>query len=284
MDKAGGIDDSLFEILDGHNKLGLSFKIPWINKAGFYMKRIYVGELVMKKLLLLTVLSFLVCALVFADGDSRFPTQAEKDFSKSILNTFAKVLPPGPEGWEKTSDSTEITELKHVYTGEKDPLPLEYHIVWQDTKGKNEADLQFQQELIKLASKPGFKGDGVDELQQKMTPHDVTVRIDLYANLSSKGIYEKVTAAPAIAGGLVYRSQGQYSTNGWTESATYIFLGKTWKMSNSAGTYVDFKPDKKFTTSTVVQNILVKVQADPKRADRIIQKIDWETLKKLITN
>jgi hypothetical protein len=34
----------------------------------------------------------------------------------------------------------------------------------------------------------------------------------------------------------------------------------------------------------VVQNIVVKVQADPKRAERIIQKIDWESLKKLITN
>jgi hypothetical protein len=45
----------------------------------------------------LAVSSLLAC-LVFADGNSRKPTQAEKDFSKSILNALAKALPSGPEG------------------------------------------------------------------------------------------------------------------------------------------------------------------------------------------
>lgn len=249
------------------------------------MKRIYVGELVMKKLLLLTVLSFLVCSLVFADGDSRFPTQAEKDFSKSILNTFAKVLPPGPEGWEKTVDSMANTDFKIVYSKENEPLRLEYHIAWEDTKRKREADIKFQEELIKLSQKPGFTGEGVDELQQKMEPHDVIVKIDISANLTSQGIYEKVKPASAIAGGLVYQSQGQ-NRNGWTEGSTYVFFGKGWKMnsSSSGGTYIDFKPEKWLKSSTVVQNIAVRVQADSKRAGQIIQKVDWEALKKLIKN
>lgn len=235
---------------------------------------------------LLTVFSFLVCSLVFADGDSRKATQAEKDFSKSILNTFAKVVPPGPEGWEKTRDSNETNDLNIVYSEEKEPLRLEYHIAWQNSKLIQDANIKFQEELMKLAKKPGFKGDGVDELQQKMTPHDVKVKIDIYANISSQGI--KVTAAPAIGGGLVYQSKGQYSSNnGWDEGSTYVFLGKTWKVdssSSSSSTYINFTPNKSITTSTVVQSIYVKVQADPKRAEQIIQKIDWETLKKLIKN
>jgi hypothetical protein len=236
-----------------------------------------------KVFVVLTILSILLGSLVFADGDSRHATQAEKDFSKSILNTFAKVVPPGPEGWEKTGDSTEITELKIVYTGEKYPLPLGYRIVWENSKLIRDTDVKFQEELIKLAQKPGFKGDGVDELQQEMTPRDVRVRVDINANMTSQGISEKVNPAPAIAGGLVYQSQGQYRS-GWNEGSTYVFLGKGWKMNNSAGTYINFKPDKWLPSSTVVQNIVVRVQADPKRAAQIIQKIDWESLKTLIKN
>lgn len=35
---------------------------------------------------------------------------------------------------------------------------------------------------------------------------------------------------------------------------------------------------------TVVKNIVIKVQADPNRAQQFLQKIDWEVLKKLIKN
>lgn len=36
--------------------------------------------------------------------------------------------------------------------------------------------------------------------------------------------------------------------------------------------------------STVVQNIFIKIQADPARGQQIIQKINWEALEKLIKN
>jgi hypothetical protein len=239
----------------------------------------------MKRYVFLTVLSLLLCSFVFADGDSRKPTQTEKDFNKLILNTFAKAVPPGPGGWERTPDSTEIGELQVVYSAVNQPLKVEYHIIWEDAKRKREADVQFQEELIKLSQKPGFTGEGVDELQKKMEPHDVKVRIDITANLTSQGIYEKVNPASAIAGGMVYQSQSQYK-NGWNEGSTYVFFGKGWKMTSnsSGGTYIDFKPEKWFPSSTVVQNIVVRVQADSKRAEQIIQKIDWEALKKLIKN
>ena len=239
----------------------------------------------MKRLFLLTILSLLVCSLVLADGDSRHATQAEKDFSKSILNTFAKAIPPGPEGWEKSGDSTEIAELKIVYTTEKTPLPLGYRNVWENTKHIQDAEAKYNEELMKLVEKPGFTGKEMEDLQKKMAPHDVKVGIYINANLSSQGIYEKVNPAPAIAGGLVYQSQGQYKSS-WNEGSTYVFLGKGWKMtsSSSGGTYIDFKPEKWLTSSTVVQNIVVRVQADPKRSEQIIQKIDWEALKKLINN
>ena len=112
---------------------------------------------------------------------------------------------------------------------------------------------------------------------------DIKIRIDVYANLLSQSIYEKVSPAPAIAGGQTYRTQGEFtSSSGWREGSTFVFFGKNWKMTSSGGTYLTFTPDKSIQSSTVVQNIVVKVQADPKRAERIIQLIDREALKKLI--
>lgn len=236
-------------------------------------------------LALLTFAAFFACSLTFADGASRKPTPVEKDFTKLILNTFAKAVPPGPAGWDKTPDSTEIADLQVVYSGEKDPLQVSYRIEWQDTKRIQEAEMKLQEELIKLAQKPGFKGEGVDELQQKMSPHDVKVRIDISANLTSQGIYEKVAPAAAIAGGLTYRGQGYYRSS-WNEGSAYVFFGKNWKMtsSSSGGTYIDFKPEKRIASSTAVQSIVVRVQADPARGQQYIEKIDWDSLKKLIRN
>ena len=234
-------------------------------------------------LCLLTLLSLTTLSLVLADGDTRPATQAEKELNKTVLQTFAKAVPPGPEGWEKTGDSTEIKDIQYV-PDIKLPLRVEYHIVWQDTKRIRTVDVQFQQELIKLAQKPGFTAEAVDDLQKKMSPRDVKVRIDIAANLTSQGIYEKVAPAAAIAGGLVYRSQGGYRSSDWNEGSTYVFFGKNWKMtsSSSSGTYIDFNPEKPMTSSPVVRNIVVRIQADPARGQQYIEKIDWEALKKLI--
>lgn len=235
---------------------------------------------------LLTLLILTTFSLVLADGDTRPATPAEKELHKTVLQTFAKAVPPGPEGWEKTGDSTEIKDIQYVPDIKNLPLRVEYRMVWQNAKQIRDANIKFQEELIKLAKKPGFTGEGVDELQRTISPHDVKVRIDVAANLTSQGIYEKAAPAAAIAGGLVYRSQGDYRSNEWSEGSTYVFLGKIWKMSSSSssGSYIDFKPEKPLTAAAVVRNIAVRIQADPARGQQYIDKIDWESLKKLIKN
>ena len=100
---------------------------------------------------LVTVLSFLASSIIFADGDSRKPTQAEKDFHKSVINALAKALPSGPEGWEKTGECAAITELNTVYSAEKAPLRIEYCIGWQDAKRALAAQIQLNQEVMKVA-------------------------------------------------------------------------------------------------------------------------------------
>jgi hypothetical protein len=226
-----------------------------------------------RMILVLLVAASLLACVVFADGDSRKPTEAEKSFNKSILSALVKALPPGPEGWEKSGGSDLNSSLTAVYSGPNEPLRVEYYVSWRDNKKAQAAQMQLNEELMKLAQKPGFKGEGVEELQKKFEPKDMEARIDVTANLAgSQSIYDKVTTAPAIGGGLVFR----------TPKALFIFLGKGWKTTGGGGTYVAFTPDKSITSSTVVQNIVVKIQAEPGRADQIAQSINWEALNALI--
>jgi hypothetical protein len=233
-------------------------------------------------LIVLMVASLLAC-LVFADGDSRKPTPGEKAFNKSILNALAKALPSCPEGWQK-SGSTEVgSDLTAIYSSVNEPFRIEYYVTCDDTKRIQAAQMQLNEELMKLAKQPGFTGKGVEELQAKLEPRDVKVRIDVTANLTSQSIYEKVAPAAAIGGGLVYRSQGEFkASSGWRDGAIYVFLGKPWKTSGGGGTYVTFALNKSITASTEVQNIVVKIQAEDARASRIAQAINWDALNGLI--
>lgn len=220
---------------------------------------------------LVTVL--LACSFVFADGPSRKPAPAEKDFNKSIMSALAKALPPGPEGWEKAGNSDLSSSLNAVYSEPNEPLRVDYYVAWRDNKKAQAAQMQLNEELIKLTQKPGFKGEGVEELQKKLEPKDIEARIDVTANLlGSQSIYEKVTPGTPIGGGIVYR----------TEKALYVFLGKGWKTAGGGGTYVSFTPDKSITSSTVVQNIVVRIQAKASRTDQLVQSINWGALNALI--
>lgn len=229
-------------------------------------------RILLRTILAAMAVSSLLACIVFADGDSRKPTPAEKDFNKSILNALAKALPHGPEGWDEDGASDPDSNLTAVYSGPNEPLKVEYYVAWKDNKKVQAAQMQLNEELMKLTKKPGFKGEGLEELQKQFELHDIEARIDVTANLGSQSIYDKATSAPAIGGGLVYRNQ----------KALYIFLGKGWKTSGGGGTYVTFTPDKSVTSSTVVQNIAVRIQAEPARADQLAQSINWGSLNGLI--
>jgi hypothetical protein len=224
-------------------------------------------------ILIALVSASLLACVVFADGDSRKPTQGEKDFNKSIQGALAKALPPGPEGWDKSGAADPGASLTAVYSGPNEPLRVDYYVWWRDNKKAQASQIQLTEELMKLAQKPGFKGEGVEELQKRLEPKDIEARIDVTANLlGSESIYDKATTAPSIGGGLVYR----------TQKALYVFLGKGWKTSGGGATYVAFTPDKSITSSTVVQNVVVRIKAEAGRADQLAQKINWDALNGLI--
>lgn len=229
--------------------------------------------ILLRRIFALFAVSSLLSCIVFADGDSRKPTEAEKVFNKSIIGALAKALPPAPEGWVKTGGPDAGSNLNAVYSEPNEPLQVACYAVWKNNNAEQQAQMQLNEELMKLTKKPGFKPEDVEALQKKFEVKDTEARIDVTANrLGSESIYGKVTTAPAIGGGLVYRN----------EKALFIFLGKGWNTTGGGATYVKFTPDKSITSSTVVQNIIVKIQAESNRADQLAQKFDWNALNALI--
>lgn len=239
----------------------------------------------MKKFVALIVLFCLMAgSLVFADGDSRLATQAEKDFTKTVLNVLAKAVPPVPAGWDITQQTAVNQVPNSVSTGsEKYPMQVVYSLSFQDTKRIQEAQMKLQEELMKLMkTKPNATGPEIEALSSKMEPRDVQVQIDVKANILYEGIYEKpFNPAPSVAGGLTYRTPSEMRSNTWREGCTFIFLGAAWKLFQNTGTYLETKVTPGFPHTTV-RTIVVKVRADPNRAQQIVQKIDWDALKRLI--
>jgi hypothetical protein len=123
-----------------------------------------------------------------------------------------------------------------------------------------------------------------DSIMEKMSARDVSVKVSIQVNEFSHGLYESVVLNAPVAGCLTYRSQGVWTKdNGWREGTTYVFLGKGWQMKTDGGTSIETKAQNGIP-STAVQNIFVSVQADPARAKQVLEKIDWNALKKLIQN
>jgi hypothetical protein len=54
-------------------------------------------------------------------------------------------------------------------------------------------------------------------------------------------------------------------------------------LKTDCGTYIETK-ERKGIPPTAVQTIIVWVQADPARTKQVLEKIDWNVLKKLIQN
>jgi hypothetical protein len=123
-----------------------------------------------------------------------------------------------------------------------------------------------------------------DSIMEKMSARDVSIKVSIQVNEFSYGLEESVIQDAAVAGCLTYRSQGGWTKDsGWHEGTTYVVLGKGWQMKTDGGTSIETK-ERKGITSTAVQTILVSVQADSARAKQVLEKIEWNLLKKLIQN
>jgi hypothetical protein len=215
-----------------------------------------------------------ILPMVWADGSSRRPTQGEKDFEKTLLHAVAKAVPRAPAGWEESGGRADIRELNAIYSDPNQPFSSYYSVSWQDTKRIMEAEQRYAEQLMKLAQTPGFKGEGAETLRKRLEPKDVKATIKISTNVGNQGIEGKALPAPKVAGEVAYTSQ--------RDGSLYVLLGGSWKMDPQSDEWIKFSPPRKVASSTVVQNIVVRIQADPSRMASIVQGIDWESLKSLI--
>jgi hypothetical protein len=111
-------------------------------------------EAMMKRLNPTWLLLFLLArtGFILAEGETRPITSAEKEFFSKVMSTFAKALPPGPEGWTQHHTSSVIPPERVALGAEKHPLFLSYYINWKDTKRVDAYDAKSKQMLMQQAN------------------------------------------------------------------------------------------------------------------------------------
>jgi hypothetical protein len=222
----------------------------------------------------------LAAAAVPQDSGRHSATQAEKEFRKSVIGTFKKSIPAGPDSWDLSDENDTLDDLVDTIAR---PLPVGYDIEWTNSRKKDEAQEKFNQEMNRLENSGKEIPDReIDILTEKIAPRDANLHVVMRANVFNKSLAQAAPQAP-VAGGMVYRTEAEYAKNrGWLEGSTYVFLGKSWKTTQRNKMTVFSAAPAKGVSYLEVQTIIVRVSADSERAKQVLRKIDWEALNKLI--
>jgi hypothetical protein len=123
---------------------------------------------------LLPLALFIYIPYAKADGETRPATSGEKQFYTRVMSTFAKALPPGPEGWTQHHTSSLIAPETIRIGAEKGPLYQAFFINWKDTGRIDAHQTQFDQALRNHSGqKPDPKAQAVlvkayDDLSKKL--------------------------------------------------------------------------------------------------------------------
>ena len=200
--------------------------------------------------------------------------QAADEAAQAALSRQFEVQKGQPDGAELDKLNEELEKLadelgKAVNTGDMDKA----------------MKLQTEMEKIAVKMNTSYAGNDAEqnELLKKMAPHDVDAGIYIVANSFFESFYNPVKSEEPVVGGLVYRSEEEFTPErGWREGYTYVFLGGNWKFKQDGGYGLMETAVNQGLSNLTVQTIIVRIQAAPARARELIQKIDWELLKKSI--
>ena len=134
--------------------------------------------------LVMFALGFVFPAAVGADGDSRRATDTERSYYRRVATALSQALPEGPPGWEKTLE-TEISEPEYVVQGnERQPMPVEFEITWEDARRRDQASAG----MVEAGAK-------VLETQKAQQPtHDLEVELERLATDLGKAVEKNDTA------------------------------------------------------------------------------------------
>ncbi len=120
-----------------------------------------------------TYLAIFLCVLasisaVFADGDSRPATQAEKDFTINVLRTLENSIPAVPSGWVIEEKSEIVAPETVTADTEKYQVQAEYRQSWQHPGKLEEARIKEEQMITEMAASMQQDQKGLEETTNKM--------------------------------------------------------------------------------------------------------------------
>jgi hypothetical protein len=220
-------------------------------------------------------------AAAFAEGPTRPPTAVEKQYYDRVINTIVKAIPAGPSGWSKTGQ-TKFAKLTEVSMALDDGLPFEvdYMISWKNVERLQKAE----EEIVGKAVDRGItQEDEVTNFIKQNYPHDVAMEIDIIVN-GRLYIPPEAVIADTVVGASVLRTEGEFDPHlYWQEGCTYVFLGSFW--NGDVSQYRGETPElAQGLPPTQIQSIVINIQADPERTRKVLQQINWASLKGLLNN
>lgn len=145
--------------------------------------------------------------------------------------------------------------------------------------------LQAQMEEVSQAMAKVFERQD-RELKAAMDPHqarDAEAALLITVNVFGEDFIGRITPEKPVAGLASYRQAGEDDPRyGWREGTTWVFLGPGWKLVKNEDSAHMENESRSELAHTEVQTMVVRVQADPKRARKLIEAMDWNALKALV--
>ncbi|MFH1060776.1 MAG: hypothetical protein V1797_19110 [Pseudomonadota bacterium] len=145
--------------------------------------------------------------------------------------------------------------------------------------------LQKQMEEVSQAMARVFERQD-RELKAAMDPHqarDAEAGVTILVNVFGEDFIGRVSPEKPVAGLAAYRQEGEDDPRyGWREGTTWVFLGPGWKLIKTEDSaHMENEPRPELA-HTEAQTIVVRVQADPRRARKLLEAMDWNALKALL--
>ncbi len=117
---------------------------------------------------------------------------------------------------------------------------------------------------------------------RKNAAKDAEAEVLLVINSREETIPEGSVREAPVQGATVYRiEEGEFVSDAWREGTTVAFLGAWTLAKESWGTLM--RPSHKpGAPGTSVQNVFVRIKADKVRARKLLEGVDWASLKGLM--
>ncbi|MEW5765986.1 MAG: hypothetical protein ACOYXN_09240 [Acidobacteriota bacterium] len=117
---------------------------------------------------------------------------------------------------------------------------------------------------------------------QKNAAKDAEAEVLLVLNSREETIPQGAVREQPIQGATVYRiEEGEFVNEAWREGTTVAFLG-AWTLAKENWGTVMRPSHQPGAPGTSVQNVFVRVQADKVRARKLLEGVDWASLKGLM--